>query len=374
MVPRRILIIAEGQLGDLLLLTPSFRALKSTFPLCELSVLVVTRRDTPRQGLSVKSPIIPHSTDDNNPLATNPHIDFLYILDRPFLRSLQGVRRLKAELAVTRFLRRCRFDAVISTFPEDRFAIYAYLSGAGMRIGQHDQKLRWLLTKTPGIRKDERGVLRYYLELTKELGAKVTSEETEYPLRNDARRWAGDTLRKAGIRKGDRLILIHPGATGPYKIWPPERFSHLTARLVRLPGVRVAVCSGREDGPVVNAMRKTLPRRVPILDTGGRLPRLAALMERSDLCVSNDSGPRHLAVAVGTRSLAIFRHHHDREWNVYPESTRCGILQGAGTCPVCPHDVCLDRIPSGEQFGGYCVRMVGIDEVVRKIREMLRQR
>lgn len=308
----------------------------------------------------------------NNPLATNPHVDSLYLLDRPFLRSLRGFRRVTAEFAVVRFLRERHFDTVISTFPEDRFAIYAYVSGAAVRVGQRDQPLRLLFTRAPAVRKDDAGVRTYYLRLVREIGARVTREETEYAVPSDAKRWAGSTLRRAGVRKAERLILIHPGATGAYKIWPPERFAKLAGRLKRLPHTRVAVCFGPEDGPVLDIMRTTLSPRVIEVDTGGHVARLAALMQRCTLCITNDSGPRHLAVAAGTSSLALFRSHHDREWKVYREAITCATMQGKGTCPVCPPDRCLDRIPPHEKFGGYCIRMISVEEVVTKAKEILR--
>ena len=81
------------------------------------------------------------------------------------------------------------------------------------------------------------------------------------------------------------------------------------------------------------------------------------------VCLTNDSGPRHLAVAVGAPSIAIFRRHHGMEWAVYQETERCVTLTGRADCDACPPDTCRDLIPPGEQFGSVCLRQIGVDEV-----------
>jgi ADP-heptose:LPS heptosyltransferase len=105
--------------------------------------------------------------------------------------------------------------------------------------------------------------------------------------------------------------------------------------------------------------------------TEGDLGKLAALCAGSALVVSNDSGPRHLAVAVGAPTLAFFRQHHDREWNVYPSTHRCRILRGDAACPACTSGECIDSVPTGEQYGSHCMRMIETDHALAAIREML---
>lgn len=120
----RICVIAEGQLGDLLILTPALRSLKETFPAASLTVLVIQRR-----SYDQAKPDAPGVLFENPPggtsavLRSDPHVDRVAEVDREALRALRGFRRLKAEISVVRWLRKGKFDTVVCTFSQDRFYI-----------------------------------------------------------------------------------------------------------------------------------------------------------------------------------------------------------------------------------------------------------
>jgi ADP-heptose:LPS heptosyltransferase len=370
MLPRNILVLAEGQLGDLLLLTPALRALKTTFSDSRISVLILQRRG----GRSPDSlhPGLVHEADPRGTagvLTSSSAVDGVFELHRDALRGLKNVHRVRAESGVIRWLRRQKFDTVVCTFPEDRFAILAYLSGAKLRVGQRRQNLRWLLNLTPDIEKRERGVLEYYCDLARALGAEVDSTATEYVADSEAMNWAKECIAEQ-CGEGAAPVVIHPGASGDYKIWPPERFAALVDRLQEL-DLPVLLCGGHADRDVMQQVRSGVRHTVPAVVTEGNLQKLAGVFARSALVVSNDSGPRHLAVAAGARTLALFRRHHDREWNVYPETVRCRILRGGEDCPACPSGVCADRVPEGEQYGSHCIRMITVDHAVAAVLSML---
>ena len=366
MSPRTILVIAEGQLGDLLLLTPALRAMATGFPGAEISVLALERRGSPDQLISG-----PLGRDADHVLASNPNVHHLYRLNRARLTSLRGLARAGAELAVVKFLRSLRCDAVLCTFPEDRFALWAWLSGAAVRIGQKSQALQFLLTHRPEIRKGQEGVRSYYCDLASATGATITSDRTEYEVPEPAMRWAGDFLTGHGIAPGGRLIAVHPGATGDYKIWPPERYAGLIDGLQANGWARVILLQGERDEPVVSVIRGQLAGSVIESDPASPVARTAALLRHCSLCISNDSGPRHLSAAVGTPSLALFRRHHDREWGIYSKTERCEIIQSDQTCPFCPEGECLDNIPDGEKFGSHCLRMITAQEVLGRVHQLL---
>lgn len=368
MSPSNILFIAEGQLGDLLLLTPAIRSVQETFPLARIAVLILERRSICAQDSSIPKPIL-RTNKGNGPLATNHHIDEIITLDRRALRSLSAFRRIREEVAVGRLLRRKKFDTVICTFPEDRFAWWAFASGARVRVGQHDQPLRFLLTHEVQSKKADRGVLEYYCDLVRSIGSEVRSAKTEYVVPQEAQSWADSFLRE-NIGAG-KPVVVHPGATGDYKIWPPERFAALIDHL-RDERVNVLLCYSTHDEPVVEEIRKHLKSPCPSTDTGDDLSKLAAILQRSSLCISNDSGPRHLAVAVGTPSLAIFRRHNEREWGVYRNELQASIIQGSAQCTVCPPEVCLDRLPPGQSFGCHCLREVLAETVIARCMTLIK--
>jgi ADP-heptose:LPS heptosyltransferase len=370
MIPQHILFLAEGQLGDLLLLTPALRAVKESFPSSSIAVLVVERyaqqtRPRPFDDLTASA-----SERERNVLATNPNVDELFVVDRQALRAQHGLARLKAERSVIKFIRERGFDTVVCTFPEDRFVQWAFAAGAKNRIGQRRQPLHWLLTHRLEREKAERGVVEYYCDLVRLLGAHVRSTHTEYLIPETSLVWAEDILRAAGVNSSDRMVVIHPGATGDYKIWPPERYAELLDRLATR-GLKPLIVSGELDRDIVNAIGTMAHTGVINVATGGTVGHLAAILQRARLCISNDSGPRHLAIAVGTPSLALFRHHHDKEWDVYEHSVRIGIIKGEQPCPACPAGVCRDVIPPNERFGSYCIRQISVEDVLRRVEQVL---
>ncbi len=384
----RTLVIAEGQLGDLLLLVPALRALKTGNMTQHLTVLVVKRRPGPA-GVADAGPL-PHEGGyagaarvvDPEPLLYQggnsgpasvlkslPYVDRVFELDRARLRKLRGWARLHGEWEIIRTLRRERFDAVICAFPEDRFVLWARASGARRRVGQYAQPLRRLLTDTPHILKEDRGVIRYYLALASALGAKGEDERTEFAIPASARTWAREFIA-AHCPGAGPIVVINPGASGDYRIWPPERFSALLAKL-RANGVRVILCGGPIDDEVMEAVTTAHQSAVPVARMGPDLTRDGALFAESDLVVTNDSGPRHLAIAVGARSLAVIQRHHHRAWGVYAESDSCATVRAEEECPVCPRGVCNDRRREGERFGCVCVRMVSVETVYDRVMRML---
>lgn len=368
--PHHILFLAEGQLGDLLLLTPALRAVKESFPASFVSVLVVERYAHPAKPHPFDNLTASASERERSVLATNPHVDELLVVDRQALRRQRGLARLKAERTVIKFIREKQFDTVVCTFPEDRFVQWAFAAGAKNRIGQRKQPLHWLLTHKLESEKTDCGVLEYYCDLVRLMGARVHMTRTEYIIPEVSHLWAASFLHNAGVQPSDRVVAVHPGATGDYKIWPPERYAELIDRLSTR-GVKVLLTSGEQDRDVTIAIKAALRSHVVHVTTQGNVGHLAAILRHAHLCISNDSGPRHLAIAIGTPSLALFRHHHDREWDVYEHNERIAVMKGDQPCPACPAGVCRDLIPPGERFGSHCIRQIRVDDVLRRVDEML---
>ncbi len=369
MRPRRILVIAEGQLGDLLLLTPALRSLKDSYPGCTLAILVVQRRSYAPSG----SPqaLIRENPREGTAEAVASFADEIIEVSRPLLREMHGLRRLTAELSLLRRIRKGGYDTVLSCFPEDRFAVWAAVSGARRRIGQNRQPLAWLYTTRPEISKEEGGVLRYYCALALAAGASVRSQATEFRVTDSAMAEAERLLRDKGIAAGERFLLMHPGASGPFRVWPPERFARLAELVLAKEGIRTLLCGTRYDLRALRAVQSHHGNGMPEVVLEGSVGQLGGILAHAAVCVSNDSGPRHLAIALGTPSVAILPKHNERAWGIYEEGPKASFAVATGPCPLCPPDRCLDRHPDGEEFGSACIRLVSVEEVFERTRRAL---
>jgi len=373
MTIRRILFAAEGQLGDLLLLTPALRATRESFPRSHITVLVVQRRHYGGEGESGSGVLRVATGEGTSAVITDSElVDEVVEVDRPLVRSLRGLPRLRAEWEIISFLRKAKPEAVVCTFPQDRFVLWALFSGARLRVGQKRQALARLLTSAPDLERGKGGVLRYYADLVTALGAVVRRYDTEYRVREPARVWAEEFLRSRGVDGTLPLVVVHPGATGPYKIWPPERFAALIDELQRSGLARVILCGSDFDREVVEQVRGHLRTEVLEANPGGSVPRLAALLSRCKLAIANDSGPRHLSLALGTHTIAFMPRFQDREWGIPEYGESSVLLQGSERCSLCPEGECSNSIPPGEEYGSRCMRMISVEQASAMVRQQLR--
>jgi heptosyltransferase-2 len=364
--PQRICIIAEGQLGDLLILSPALRALKESFPSASLTVLVLQRRsyDGPSSALL---PVLLENPEKGTSavLRSDPCVDRVTEIDRGALRALGGVRRAGAEWSIIRWLRQGRFDTVVCTFPQDRFFVWAFLSGARVRVGEEGKSLSRLLSRRVRIKKSEGGVRAYYCALAEAAGAAVRSQKTSIVIPGVHGERAAELWRSLGLAQGAHVVAVHPGASGLYRVWPPGHYAALID-IVQRKGTPVILTGSGFDREVLEEVKNRCASAPRLVITTEVLD-LAALLQKCVLCVSNNSGPRHLAIAAGVRSLALIPRFDDVEWKIYADETGAGTMQSREECPACPRSTCRNVIPPGERFGSFCMRALGVEDVASRV-------
>lgn len=368
----RILFICEGQLGDLIILTPAIREMKLSFPKSIITVMILQRRQySNKNDDDIDTIRLNPENGTAGVLSNNAYVDKIIEINRSAIRSYKGIKRACLELKIIKLIRKEKLDIVICTFPQDRFVFWAFLSGAKIRVGQHDQKFSWLLTHTPDVQKEDNGVLKYYCELVVAAGASVNSYTTEYHITKASRKWASDFIEINNLNDKKGFVCIHPGASGLFKAWPPERFASVIKALKSDGNVNVLLCWTEYDKLLIAEVKKHLQEKVIEIDFEDSIDRFAAILEQSILCVSNDSGPRHLAVAVGTPTIAFMSRMKQFAWKIYDDEIRNVVLQGDVHCSLCTKEDCREIIPEGETFGAYCIRMITTEEALGKIRQII---
>ena len=368
--PGRICIVAEGQLGDLLILSPALRALKESFPSASLTVLVLQRRSYDGSSSAPRS-VLTEDVQGGTAavLRSDPNVARVAEIDRQTLRALGGLPRVRAELSVIRWLRRGRFDTVICTFPQDRFYLWAFLSGARARVGEEGKSFSVLLTHRIRNKKSQGGVLAYYCALAEAAGATVRSQRTSVVISPAHSERAASRWRSLGLPEEKPVVAIHPGASGGYRIWPPGNYAALIDHLQR-GGIPVILTGSSYDSEVLGEVNRRCGNPPPLVITPDVLD-LAALLRKCALCVSNNSGPRHLAVAAGVRSLALIPRFDDGEWKIYADETEAGTMQSREDCPACPPTACRNTLPAGERYGSHCMRALSVHDVAARVDMLL---
>ena len=368
--PERILVIAEGQLGDLLILSPALRALRESFSNASLTVLVLQRRSY-EEPVSPGRPVLLENPERGTSAVpgSDPNVTRVAEIDREALRALRWFRRLGAEFSVLRWLWKGKFDTVICTFPQDRFYLWAYLSGARMRVGEEGKMFSALLSHRLRQARSAGGVLAYYCALAEAAGAVVRSRRTTVAVSRDHTERATARWGALGLSEEKGVVAVHPGASGNYRVWPPENFAALIDHLQqrRIP---VLLTGSVFDRGVLEEVRKRCATSPHLVFTTGVMD-LAALLKKCALCISNNSGPRHLAVAAGVPSLALIPRFDDILWKVYTDEKMAGTMQSRERCPACPPGACLNALPPGETYGSWCMRALTVEEVTARVDSLL---
>ncbi|MDF3049399.1 MAG: hypothetical protein K0R87_1037 [Pseudonocardia sp.] len=193
------------------------------------------------------------------------------------------------------------------------------------------------LTRTVTWTPDQHDVLRW-LEVVALVGAEPVHLRPRIAVRAADRAAAADALD--GV--GGPLIAVHPGATDPRRRWPPRRLGELGAALTER-GARIVRLGGDGDAALVDQVRAGLGAAVGrAVDLAGRLSLagLVGVLERVDLLVGNDSGPRHLAEAVGTATVGVFTRANLVDVSPLFRARHRVLVSWASRCMVCGGD-CL---------------------------------
>jgi heptosyltransferase-2 len=234
-------------------------------------------------------------------------------------RGARGMLRLAREL------RRERFDLAFVCPNSMSSALLARMAGARRRCGWSYGGRGFLLTDpvVPPLRRWNKRVptpmVGYYLDLARHMGAEPTSSATELRIHAEGEEEALRFLREGGWREGEPLAGLGVGSSfGPSKLWTPEAFAAVGDALAAR-GLRPALVHGPGEEGVAAAVQERM-RAAPALRAGA-VPTLAGLksiVRRLSVLVTTDTGPRHVAVALGVPVVVVMG-------STAPEYTACNL-------------------------------------------------
>jgi len=302
--PRNILVIDFGQLGDVILSLPALAAVRHRFPRARVTVAVGGAAAAVVEMAGVADEAL--------------SVDRVALRDGPKHLSVWQIGKLVMEV------RRRKFDFCIDLHSLSETNLLGFLSGAGRRLyaRRPGRSLDYLSNFKPPPPAEDRSkhAIDRYLEVLAPLGVGEVSRVPRLAVREEDGRAVEELLRKAQAggrvrRKGASeagegapLVGIFPGAGHPSRRWPVERFAELAWMLERNDSVRSVIFAGPEERQLVREARPKFPPSALVLDRL-TVPQLAAAAQRVSVFVSNDTGPMHIAAAVGTPVVILMQHH-----------------------------------------------------------------
>ncbi len=311
----RVLVVLPTWLGDTVMATPTLRLLRDALPMSTIVALA-------RPGL-----------DDL--LAGNEVLDDVLVADR---HSVLGPAKVAARLMAF------KFDAALLLPNSFASAITVRLAGIPTRVGYDRDGRGSLLTvrldapKRPPPREGWQPIsaVDYYwragLALLAELGRPVAASCThpgtlELHLSPGQEAETCGVLDRANLSDGRPYAILNPGGNNPAKRWPVERFAGVAHALIARHHLTVAINGSPAEADLVALIRDVIVldnpadegRVVCLPEIGGTVGSLKGLIRRCQLVVTNDTGPRHIAAALGTRCITLFGPT-DPRWTTLPEA------------------------------------------------------
>ncbi|MFQ6036032.1 MAG: glycosyltransferase family 9 protein [Sedimentisphaerales bacterium] len=339
---RNILIIKPSSLGDIVLALPALSALRRSFPEAQISWLI---------------------RPEFAPLLQNhPHLSHIIPFDRKFLgRAWYYPKAFGALFSLIWRLRRSKFDAVFDLQGLFRTACLGWLSGCKRRFGMANARELAHIFYTHKIVQshDSIHLVDYYLKIIKAAGVSDADVRFELPINPADVDSVRRLLASHAIRARDYVVFV-PGSAHSDKCWPVERFAELADRI-----------SSRFDLPIIavgiNSEKRTVDQiqdltNAPIVNFAGRtsLGQLIALLKTARLVVSNDTGPGHIAAALGTPLVLMFSWSNPARIAPYGRSECMIAREPYSRGP---------KIKSPDPK--HSVRTITVDEVFQKVCEQI---
>jgi lipopolysaccharide heptosyltransferase I len=336
----KIAIVKLSSLGDVIHALPVARALRRARPGVQLAWIVEAR--------------------EYALLKEHPDLDVVVPVDTRLWRRLiwrpSGARQVVGKMRRLRSrIRSAGFDVAIDLQGLVKSGLLTAYTGAPLRIGfsaDHCRERLNCLFTNRRVRPPAEAVhvVDQYLALLGPLGVAPGPVEFHVPVPPLAQRRMDDFLGEQGVKDRDLLVAINPGAGRDSKRWPPGHFRHLVDRLALEPNVRLLLLWGPDELHLARQIRDGLSA-LPIMAPPTDLHELAALLRRCALMVAGDTGPLHLAAALGTPSLGLFGP--TRAERNGPYGTRCrGVQSPDGTMtgldPQRAVDAALDMLGQRE--------------------------
>jgi lipopolysaccharide heptosyltransferase I len=280
------------------------------------------------------------------------------LVDQPAINEvLRFPKKFSAWRDMRRSLRERGYDLVIDLQGLLRSGFAGLLTQAQARVGFADGRegSRWCYTKRIQCSPEAIHAVDRNIDVLRQLGVPVDGPVT-FPLTVPAAaaRWVEDIWRRELIVDQEYTVVLHPAARGETKRWPAERFAQVADQLSTSIGARIILVAAKEQiGHVDEVMRHVRAHAINLAGASSLLE-LAALMKKASLVISNDSGPMHLAAAVGTSVIGLFGPTDPRR--IGPYGPGHVALKKQFDCSACSRRVCV------RDHG--CLKAISVDDVL----------
>ena len=329
-----ILLIRLSSLGDIVLTTPAIRAVRAHFPDAYIAMLVA------KQSAAV--------------LHENPHLNEIIQFDRHAKDKDTGEM-----LRIIRTLRQRKFGLAIDFQRRFRTELLTYLSGAPERVGKS------VLCTIRVPQHGNKHATEHYFDLLHAAGIPAQNRQLEIFLAKSEKAEACHQFKEAGVVDERLKVGLFPGAGWKLREWMPERFAAIGDKLVEHFSAQVLIFGGPKEIELVDNVANLMKARAFPFAGTLQIRQLAACIERCNLFLTNDTGPMHIASAVGTPTVALFGPgNHIRFQPIGAAHTTIRHDVPCSPCKQftdkCQDNICMKRITVDEVWDSICHVLTGL--------------
>lgn len=344
---RNILLIQLGDIGDVVLTTPTVRAVKENYPDARISILV-------------RKPF-------GSLLIADPHLYEVVETTKTRGSLLSAIRE---HLRFALRLRRAQYDLVIDLRTGDRGAILCFLTGAPIRVGlQEDSKPFWykhlftkLLRDPPYAELPIHPGAGQSLRIVRAIGIDTDNSTPKLHFSSKDKGRALELLAECGLLSSNRWITINPCSRWKYKEWGYEKWEELLDCLWRDYHLPTVLVGSPEEILATEKIAATRGDYVFNLAGKTSLSELSAVIALSTLHLGVDSAAPHIAASVGTPTLTIFGPGNWRSWIIVDDLHR--VVTAGMQCVPCNRKGCSNSEKS------LCLDELGVNQVYAEVRSI----
>jgi heptosyltransferase-2 len=337
--PRNIIVRMPNWLGDLVMATPVLADLRTQWPASKITAMC--------------------QANVASLLTCDPNIDEIFSYHRP-----SGWIHRSQHFAIIERLRQGEYDLGVLLTNSFSSAWWFWRGWVKNRIGYEANIRGFLLQKAvpyPENKETQHQVITYKM-LLEPMGVPLSTTPPRLYVSEEERHEAWQILQRSGIDPTEStLVGINPGAAyGSAKCWLPERFIEVTQQLLKDPKVVVLYFGDQAGAPLVNQICHHLPSRVINLAGKTSIRELMALIQKCQVVLTNDSGPMHIAAALGTPLVALFGSTNAIKTGPNPIGQ---VIQKKVACSPCYKRVC--------PIDFRCMKGISVNEVFHAMRQAI---
>lgn len=339
--PKNMIVRMPNWLGDLVMATPVLADLRTHYPQTHITAMC-------------QSNVAPLLKND-------PHVDEVYSFRRP-----SGWIHRTQHFEIIEEIRKGSYDLGILLTNSFSSAWWFWQGNVTKRIGFSGNFRNFLLTEAVPFPKNrnKQHLVHTYKALLVPLGIQISDTKPALYVTEEEQKEAKEFLHNLNVDpEKQNVIGINPGAAyGSAKCWLPERFREVTEKLLDNPLNRILYFGDAAGVPLVNEICQGLPERVINLAGKTHLRELMALLQFCHVLLTNDSGPMHIAAALGVPLVALFGSTNEVTTGPYGGGR---VIHKHVECSPCYKRVC--------PIDFRCMKRIEVEEVFNELQKYLKK-